>query len=415
MTDNIASSDGASDFDIEASVDFYSINGEAKELEDFSYQEIILGESLLTPGLQTSVICHSFKHTQSVKNFDSFKNANVHVYVRHPRFKDPFETVQTIYRLEDRSPLDNNNESLTFRACDPSMLYNAINLVSKSWSCTTPSTIVDYVLRSCVGAKNLDIEPSSPARDYIAENIHPFQVIKQQSNAAMAGGDDPSFLHYMTYRNGATHHFRSLKSLTGSMNLGGIFNIQSAKPVMKFIESQTGPSTGLGNPHSILNYTFPCDFDLLSDLLNGIGPNGENLSSVILFNEKSKLFSVIGNQTIGCGVGGGPAKLAKTNLNTAAYQNSCNDNIGNSLLLRQARMSLLENDKIALRMTVPFNPMLHVGDIIEAIFPNKLNGTTLNYGSGNYLILHMMHNIKRGGYATTTMSCVSQTAGIGIT
>lgn len=410
MSDTLSTFESTNESEIEATVEFYSINGAATELQDFTYQEVVLGESLLTPGLQTSIVCHSFAHTEQRKNFDIFKNANVRVYARNKALEtnefsgvqSTFETLQTVYRLENRHPLDVSNEDMTFRACDPSMLFNAINLVSKSWSCTPPSSIVNYVLRSCVGAKSVDIETAGPSRDYIAENIHPFQVINQQANVAMAGGVDPSFLHYMTYNNIATHHFRSLKSLTRQ------------SPKMEFIASQTASSTGIGNPKSILRYTFPCDFDLLSDLLNGIGPNGENLSSVILFNEKNKMFSVVGNQTIGCGVGGGPAKLAKTNLNTAKYQNSCNDNIGNSLLLRQARMSLLENDKIALRLTVPFNPGLHAGDVITAIFPNKSPTNVPNYGSGNYLILHMMHNIKRGGYATTTMSCVSQTAGIGI-
>jgi hypothetical protein len=54
--------------------------------------------------------------------------------------------------------------------------------------------VVSDVLVNCAGAINPDIEPSLPARDYIAENIHPFQVVNQQAEVALAGGNDPSFL-----------------------------------------------------------------------------------------------------------------------------------------------------------------------------------------------------------------------------
>ena len=54
-------------------------------------------------------------------------------------------------------------------------------------------------------------------RDYIAENIHPFQVIAQQANMALKGGN-PDYVHFMTYGwfgggSWPTHHFRSLSSL----------------------------------------------------------------------------------------------------------------------------------------------------------------------------------------------------------
>ena len=380
--------------DTDIKVEFENNSGGSIILDDFGFKEVILGESLLTPGLQTSVVCDSYRHG-TVKELDKLKGASVNIVAGNPLYGDVyFDTKQTIYRLENRFPIDTNNEEMTFRACDPTMLNNAINLVSKSWGCAKPSDVVRYVMRSCLGAKNIDVEDANPARDYLAENIHPFQVISQQSNLALAKDDDPSFIHYMTYKKGGTHHFRSLKSLT------------QQSPVWQYEEIQAGTSP-IKNPNGMLSHTFPCDFDLLSDLLNGISPDGKNISSVLLFNEKDKTFSLVGNQIIGCGIGGGPAKLAKTNVTTAKNQNACNDSVGPILMLRQARMSLLENDKIMLRMTVPFKPDLHVGDVISALFQNK-ETKEWNYGSGDYLILHLMHNLKKGGFATTTISCVTR-------
>jgi hypothetical protein len=94
----------------------------------------------------------------------------------------------------------------------------------------------------------------------------------------------------------------------------------------------------------------------------------------------------------------------------------CPDYAKEFLQFRQARMSLLSREKIALRMTVPFNPELHAGKTIDVFFYNKeiRPHKAENYGSGKYLVLHMFHHIVQGGLATTTMDCVASTVGKGI-
>jgi len=391
------------DSNVQVELEFGGANG--ANLEDITPREIILGESLLTPGLQTSVILDSHLHTRIRKNLDVFKGSGIGINLFKPRFAElnlpaSMRVVQTLYRLENRHPLDDNNEQLTLRACDQSLLYDAKNLVSKSWKCAMPSSIASEVLKKCAGAVELDIQSASPGRDYIAENIHPFQVVKQQTNAAL-DGDDPSFLHYMTYNvdtGYGIHHFRSLK------------NLCAQAPVASY---HTSNYNTYSDPAGVMEYSFPCDFDLLSDLLNGIDENGKDISTLIVFNPLKKMFSLVGSQTIGCGIGTTVIKYAQTNKNSSAQQNMCDSNIEKYRLKRQARMGLLEKDKIALRMTVPWNPSLHAGKTIDFTVINKENPTVPNYGSGRYLILHMMHIIKRGGYAVTKLDCVSQTAGRG--
>lgn len=403
-TDNLSSPD---DPRVEASVEIVPESGDIT-FEDFTYQEITLGESLLTPGLQTSLVAHAYTH--KIKNFDLLKKANIVINLSQPAFEDygfsadeySMDVSQTIYRLENRYPLDWNNQEMTFRACDPTLLFDAESLVSKSWKCTTPDEIVSYVLQSCAGAKSVDIEEATPARDYIAENVHPFQVVSQQTNVSLAGGNDPSFLHFMTYENMGTHHFKSLYTMT------------KQSPIIEFTNAEVGSLIGIRNPFAILAYSFPCDFDLVTDMLNGIDEKGNDISSVILFNPLNKMFSLLGNQKMNCGVGGGNPKLSMTNENTAQNQDSCNDDVKHFLQKRQARMNLVEKDKIALRLTVPFNPILHAGKVVSVKLVNKDDPTLENYGSGDYLILHMTHNIKRGGFAITTMDCVSTTVGQGV-
>ena len=243
-------------------------------------------------------------------------------------------------------------------------------------------------------------------RDYTAENIHPFQVVTQQANASLANGNDPSFVHYMTYENFGTHHFRSIASLA-----------KEPPPIKKaFLYSETGATSGYANPYSILTYSFPCDFDLLSDVLNGIDTDGSFINSLTTFNPLSATFSLFGNQALDCGIGGGVYNVTKTNYDTEQAQDMCRMEVEKYLLKRQARMSLLEQDKIALRFTVPWNPLLHAGKTVDVELKRKgtKNANDFLYGTGRYLIVNLVHNIKNGGYSTTTMECVAQTAGQGI-
>ena len=91
--------------------------------------------------------------------------------------------------------------------------------------------------------------------------------------------------------------------------------------------------------------------------------------------------------------------LGKSNYNTEKDQDQCASEIEKYLLKRQARMSLLEQDKIALSLTVPWNPMLHAGKMIDVELPRKgveggKNEDKLLYGSGRYLIVNLTHTIK---------------------
>lgn len=385
-----------------------------KNLQDFTIREVILSESLLSPTLQTSIKVQSYIHSTPRKSFDDFKGAYVNINVKRPMLKlfgypEEFKVRQKIYRLGGRSSTSPNTtdnrkmvnhsvEEMVFHACDPTLLDDAATLVSKSWKCTRPSTIVSEVLQSCAGAKALNIETCDPARDYIAENIHPFQIIDQQSNVALAGGNDPSFVHFMTYENYGTHHFRSL------------YNMAKQEPIITLRYADTGNS--YKNPNAIMNYVFPCDFDLLSDILNGAGSEG-NINSMMLFNPANKSVSLYGPKTIGCGIGQGNFKIAMSNDGTELSQNMCPDYTKTYLQKRQARMGLLEKDKIALRLTVPWNSIYNAGKIINIELLNPENKEELNYGSGKYLIMAMIHNIRSGGYSTITMDCVSHAVGQG--
>ena len=107
--------------------------------------------------------------------------------------------------------------------------------------------------------------------------------------------------------------------------------------------------------------------------------------------------------------------LAMTNLGTAQQQGAggggCETKVEKYLHARQARMALLDKEKIALRITVPWSPWLHVGNKIEFIWTNRYDQSQKLYGSGEYIIAHMTHNIQFGGYAVTNLDCIANTFG----
>lgn len=363
----------------------------------------------MTPGLQTSLKFQSYVHATNdnasdVKNFDQFKNAEINISINRPILKDfdypdELRLRQRVYRLSSRKMNTTSIEEFTISACHDTLLNDAKSLVTKSWKCASPSTVVQDVLTQCAGVSSsrLDVESTSVVRSYIADNIHPFQVVAEQANVALADGNDPSFIHYMTYENNGTHKFKSLKNL-----------IKQA-PVATFSFAEGGQ---YADPNFIMSYNFPCDFDLLSDLLNGIDENGREINSIAVVNPFSGQWSLFGSQVSDCGIGSGNIIHTFTNQQSGEEHNMCDSGVEKYRLRRQARMNLLEQDKIALRIIVPWNPVLNAGKTIDVklFLKSGTKNTTPLYGSGKYLIASLVHNIKNGGYSTTTLDCISETS-----
>lgn len=387
-------------------------------LSQVTPMEVTLAESLLNPGLQTTVKCHSYFHNLPIKDLNLFKGATVNINANREvnnsyKAKSDIQVSQTVYRLGcfnksdrpgERKLINNNIEEFSLQACDHTLLTDGETLVSKSWKCTPPSAIVSEMLGACVGATAQDVEGSCCPRDYIAENIHPFQVINQQADVALIG-DSPSFFHYMTYEAFGTHHFRSLDSLCSAGAVGIFF----------YDEAGISGGGGYSNPWAIMSFgslSFPCDFDLLCDVLNGIGSAGD-MSAVAALNPFNGSFGFSTLPTTGC-FKATVMKDVLSNVGSSGNQFQCPDYAALVSQKRRARMALLDPDKIALKMTVPFSPGLNAGKVITLQLINKADSDLLNYGSGNYLIHSLTHNLKYGGFSTTTVECVSTTVGGGI-
>jgi hypothetical protein len=377
-------------------------------MQNMTIIEMTVSDSLLAPSTQTTIKVNDSTHTPIIKNLDKFAGKKVYIEMRRPilkemGFPDSLYVEQTIYRLSDRKPISDAVEKYNLHACDQSLLNNSARRVSKSWGCDQPSKVVSDVLSNCLEVPRFDIENVGPNRPYTAENIHPLQVIAQQADVALYGGNDPCFIHYMTCLNGGTHHFRSLKSLSE----------QQPTEIQKFMYAEQGGNELYANPASILMYQFPCDFDVLSDIENGLNIDGTENVSFLAINPFNYDLNLHGAGVSACGFGGAVYDSGYTNEVTGPQAGTCEVKSELYYLRRQARMSLLDHDKMALQIVVPFNPNVKSGDVIEAKFMNKYAGKLEpDYGSGNYLVTTATHTVRTNGFGISTFDCVSRGVGL---
>lgn len=385
------------------------------DLQDVTVKEVIVGESLLNPSAHSVVTLQSAMYFRP-QNWDFFRCKPIKLYIYDNSGNDARSMTinQHIYRCDNRRFSMTNTgqtEELSLHSIDYSILQDARTTWSKSWKCSTPSAVVREAL-SKIGATTAIVNPSTgPGRPYVAESIHPLQAIQQQANVALFEGDDPSFIHYMTIREQTgenVHNFRPLGEL-----------MKSNKTPYDIYAADTAITGGVGFSDTYSNsfaplalrtavtFNFPCDYDVLSDILNGVDCDGRNMNDVRTFNLASGEF----NSTSGAITQAANLFKTITNLGTSQQQNSCDTQVEKYLLKRQARMGLLEKDKIALRIVIPWSPWLHVGQQIYFHWNNRYDPSYEQYGSGRYLILHLTHNIQFGGYATTTLDCIANTYG----
>ena len=248
--------------------------------EDATVKEVIIGESLLNPSAHVAVTIQSAIYT-SPKNWDQYRCQPMDLYITDAANDNRTMRVsQQIYRCDNRRFANYNTgqiEELTLHAVDESILKDAQTVWEKSWKCATPSQVVRESLQK-IGASTKFVEDAGPPRPYAAESIHPLQVIQQQTNVALYNGNDPSFLHYMTI-NDATgenqHHFTPLSRLAGYRPNDPIYEIFASDTAVT--GNQGFNESMFANYNKAITFSFPCDYDVLTDIMNGISCEGNNI------------------------------------------------------------------------------------------------------------------------------------------
>lgn len=393
-------------------VENFTINSNDQETlyRELSLVDFYLKESLLSPSVQMS--CQFTDPTHIVKNYMSYKfngtmPPNITCTLVNPILNKSLNVRLHVYRMDSRSPINYNTERFTLHSCDLTTFINMKRRMSDYYRDVELSKIVSDALNAA-GADSTAIGKSKLSRSYMTNNQHPFQVISDISDMATDDVKSP-FLHYMTMENksgrdstgtgGGKHYWKSLKELINQ------------KEMHEFSYNEKGVNEQLTDPNNIMLYEFPCDFDTLLDLSSGIAINEEDYknhrpSMVSLNPFDSGFYLVAGkshDKTRG-GFGGILNAGAWSNLNT---QDDVPTRTERYLHKRSEMLSCLHRENINLKIVVPFNPEVHVGQNIKVKFEIKRDDELrVDYGSGKYLVAHLTHNIKTGGYGTTTLECI---------
>jgi len=385
---------------------------------DLNVEEVSVTESLLSPTVFASIKVHQTLETEIYRNMDLYYAKPIIISLARPFLRNFFQkdnigSELVVFRISNRNRrVMYSTEEFIISACSPSFITDAKTWVPDHWASKTPSEIVENIYTNVLNIPSYEIEKSNPPIDFAGERLHPFQIISQMAERAITndGSNDPSFIHYMTMQNSnfaniLTHNFKSLRKLT------------EQSPIMSFSYSFKNLTVNnYYNPFDIMSFSFPCDFDLMSDIMNGYDETGKEIFTLTTIDSYKGLGAIFKSEFNNLLSKYSLSRFSTpTNLTTASMLNSNPTNVENYLLKRKARMSLLNQDKIALKMTVPFNPMLSVGKVISVTFKQKPDLTMpALYGSGNYLIVNMTHVVRPRGLAVTNLDCVAKTVGIGI-
>lgn len=466
-------------------VDMFDIDVEDKKLlAELSLLEIYIQESLLSP--MPSMTIKVMDTTQLIKNLFYWKvnkgqPPKVKINLINPYIdgkKGILIDNLRIYRLDNRRLINYNAEEFNIHMVHDTAFNNMTGRMSHHYKKTELSKVVEDAMLSIGLSGSSDIEKTDLIRNYVSNNQHPYQVIAEIADMAMKGNRAP-FLHYMTFENViGKQYFKSLNTLVVKNKVTGTYKFNEA-----------GRNKQLIDPYNIMSYEFPCDFDTLLDMSQGILHNqklykdhkpsvvsinpfdgevylvdgkshgnpktqgfGGTLntgawSNINLFETSKKVNSgstgipglPAGLSNLTGGIGGITNGISSLQSGLGLAQNFLTGNyfgaIGALFSLfgggekppvpwigiadqpssvekyfhtRPELLAFLHRERVDLKIVVPFSPERHVGDKINVEFYSKREKTksSKDFGSGEYIIVHMTHSIKVGSYGTTTFECI---------
>jgi len=125
---------------------------------------------------------------------------------------DYTENVFCVYEIGNRQS-STSSEIVELKLCSPELLRNERTRVSKSFEDTVSATVLSLLTdpKYINTKKDIFIEPSLGVRVIVSPNFHPFSLIKNLSQEAIAYNNNSP--HFLFFENTRGFHFRSLQSL----------------------------------------------------------------------------------------------------------------------------------------------------------------------------------------------------------
>ena len=326
-----------------------------------------------------------------------------------------------IYKVSDRHLFRDQNEGYTIHFCSEEALLSEQYKISKSYKSKLVSDIAQDVLKTGLKLNSnalatVNIETTKGLRDIIIPNMKPFETLNwlctQALSATNVGAD------YLFYENYFGYNFATLQSLYSAnvpQNLKfkyepkniqqtnstaaseNMINVFAFEVVNNFDTIYTNSSGALANrliAVDILrqNYTIT-DFDYSKYFASAkkLNPNG------ILSNYQNR-FGDTDNKVFNSTLKSVTTNTGESTYNQyiKAHDPTIKDiNIETTVPYRTAQISQI--NYIRYKLSVPGNPTLTVGKVIEFNLPEMTRTTdgknADKYYSGKYLITSIKHKI----------------------
>lgn len=385
---------------------------------ELSLVDVMVFESILSPDPQITMTLHDAN--QITKNMIDWKlKDDKPIKLKEMKLVNPFADYNTrqdgmgaqnvkditikdqiVYRVDQGKLVNYYTEEFKVHICSPLTIENMKTRISKFYPKNDISKVVEDALKSVCEKSGIkfDVESTEMKRDYISNNMHPYQIVSEIVDMATKNGWT-NYFHFATFEDKkGKHYVKSLKKL-----------IEGSSKITYRYEHK-GVGDALTKFDNILSYEFPSFFDTLLDLSHGI-IDDENLEiepSMVSLNPFTSTFYIVDGDS-----NGNQGKPIGGTLNSGAWSNHSTmydvpNHCEKYLHTRTGPLAFENKNRPDIKIIVPFNPELHAGEVIKIELDMILEGNKYkkNYGTGDYLVSTLTHNIKTGSYGVTVIEAI---------
>jgi hypothetical protein len=340
-----------------------------------------------------------------------------------------------VYKVSAKTRVNENTEAFTLSFTTPEMVRNQKVRVSRSFT-GEPSEIVKQLVReesSLFCKKEFFFEKTVNNYTFVIPNMRPFDAINMIARRSLSSTYNfaPTYVFYETIKG---FYFRSIDSMLDRKNPRMIY--RETTPNADRFDIQ-------GHMQNILKYDVVTSYDTLSNSRSGMYSSRMTLANLFTHEVQQidynylddfqydthvdsnrasqRPYPLVSNSRddYGLRISDYPDSVLHTtsyetdegNMLSKAYQTGVeHNNVNNWLLRRKSRFQQFKNG-VVLRVDVPGNTTLQVGDLVGLDILNKnraVDGRYDKYLSGRYLVTQLRHSFVKGNGQykhTTIMHC----------
>ena len=364
-----------------------------------------------------------------ISKFAMTGNEYVYISFDKPGNDKPIEKVFRIFKVSDRVLVKEQTEQYAVHFCSEEILLSEQHKVSKSYPGKNIVEIVKDILTTTLKVNPRKIiesnfEKTSGTYNFIVPNLKPFEAISWLSTYAIPDEKLTQGASFLFYENRDGYNFRSLLSLYKS------------KPVLTYHYSAKNINSTDDNRVkdmdqevvNVLKYEFVKCFDMLDNTMNGmfsnrlisIDPLQRNFNVTdfdydTYINDTTKTtklnsYGLLNNAQNRLGEQNNKVPQSLLKVVTTNAGQSLNKYIADRVGMTKEinietfvpyrTTQLAQIDSTKLRLVVPGNMTIKVGDVITFNLPSTelvdTDGRKLDpYYSGNYLITALRHKMDQ--------------------